>query len=220
MYTLWASHDLMRIDPFFHISLKMLLLIASFLVTWQNKALSFCVFVCVGQTAVSFEFFYWKDCKQLWPKRVKLKVTPSKTAAVYDAMPNCFVPWHEFRSLTSPCAHTRARTQIFVLAKDKCVQQQRSGHRSALLRSQPPAEKAITTTTTTTTTTVRLIMVMVWGCVQRLKMRTERAKGDSGNVVARLWSVWRACCDLLISLDLCARTRQPRFCKQNSHYAH
>lgn len=128
------------------------------------SSLSYSVF-CKPQSIISFLFFKVTKLKTALTKQLKLKATPSKKQQL---MTRCLIALsHGMNSghWLSAYTHTHARAHAYICGcKDKCVQQHRSGHRSALLRSRPPAEKAITTTTTTTTT-VRLITVMVCGGV-------------------------------------------------------
>lgn len=143
-------------------------------------------------------------------KRLRLKVAPSKKAAAYDAVPNCFVPWHEFRSLTS--LHTR--TNICGCKRQMCATTQKWAQVYATQITASSGKGHHDDNNCASYHSNGL------GMCAKPENESTMSKGDSGNAVARFCSFWCVCCDLLISPDLCARTCRLRFHKQSGHYAH
>lgn len=183
--------------------------------TLKNQAPLFCVLFCVFQSTTSFELFYWK---QLW-----LNDSNSKwiTLKKQKLMTRCLIALsHGMNSGHWLLAHTHTHAHKYL-----CSQRQMWATNTevgtGLHYSDHGLQRKRPSWQTTTATTVRLITVMVWGCVQKPENENRMSKkGECGNVVAKCSSFWCVRCNLLMSLDLRARTWQLRFCKQNSHYAH
>lgn len=130
-------------------------------------------------------------------------------------MPNCFVPWHEFRSLTF-CAHTHTCTQacthtnILWMQRQMCATTQKWAQ---VYTTQITASSGKGHHDNDNNNNCASYHSNGLGMCAKPDNENRMSKGDSGHSDASVG-------DLLISHDLCARTWQPRFCKRKSHYAH